>query len=114
MIKNKTKNSTLAKNHKILSSVFSKAKGLMFSKKIIDTGYIFKFSKPRRIDLHMFFVFYPIDVLFLDENKKVVEIKENLKPFTFYISKNKVKYIIELSYGTIKNSKTKLKDLIDF
>ena len=114
MIKNKTKNFVLAKNKKILFSVFSKAKGLMFSKRINDTGYIFIFSKPKRIDLHMFFVFYPIDVLFLAKNKKVVEIKENIKPFTFYFSKNEAKYVIELPQETIKNSKTKLKDFIEF
>ena len=114
MIKNKTNKTILAKHKKILSSVFSKVKGLMFSKKVIDTGYIFIFSKPRRIDLHMFFVFYPIDVIFLDENKKVIEIKENFKPFTFYISKSKAKYVIELPYGTIKNSKTNLEDFIEF
>lgn len=114
MIKNKTKNFVLAKNKRILTTIFSKAKGLMFSKKINDTGYIFVFSKPRKIDLHMFFVFYPIDVLFLDENKKVVEIKENLKPFTFYVSKNKAKYVVELPYRTIKNSKTNLEDFIEF
>ena len=114
MIKNKTKNFVLAKNKKILFSVFSKAKGLMFSKKLTDTGYIFIFSKPRKIDLHMFFVFFPIDVLFLDENKKVIEIKEHFKPFTFYISKNEAKYVVELPQETIKNSKTKLKDFIEF
>ena len=112
MIKNLTKKTVLAKNKKILINIFAKAKGLMFSKKLIDTGYIFIFSKPRRIDLHMFFVFYPIDILFLDESKKVIEIKENLKPFTFYISKNKAKYVVELPQETIKKSKTKLKDFI--
>lgn len=114
MIKNKSKNSRLAKNKRILTTIFAKAKGLMFSRKINDTGYIFVFSKPRKIDLHMFFVFFPIDVLFLDENKKVIEIKEHFKPFTFYISKNKAKYIIELPHKAIKNSKTKLKDFIEF
>ncbi len=114
MIKNKTRNIILVKNKKILSSVFSKVIGLMFSKKLIDTGYIFIFSKPRRIDLHMFFVFFPIDVIFLDENKKVIEIKENFKPFTFYISKSKAKYVIELPYETIMKSKTNLEDFIEF
>ena len=62
----------------------------------------------------MFFVFYPIDVLFLNKNKIVVEMKENFKPFTFYTPKNKALYIIELPRGSIKNSKTKIKDKIEF
>ena len=44
----------------------------------------------------MFFVFYPIDILFLNKNKEIVEIKQNLKPFAFYTPKSKAKYIIEM------------------
>ena len=86
----------------------------MFSKKIKDKGLVFIFQKARRMDLHMFFVFYPIDVLFLDDDKRVVEIKENFKPFTVYYSKNKVKYVIELPVGTVDKTKTKLNDNIGF
>jgi len=114
MIRNKTRNSALTINEKNLISVFSKAKGLMFSKKITDIGYIFEFPHSRIIDLHMFFVFFPIDILFLDDNKKVVEIKENLKPFSIYVSKKKASYVIELPNNIIKETKTKLGDLISF
>jgi len=62
----------------------------------------------------MFFVFYPIDVIFLDKNKIIVEIKENFKPFTFYTPKNKAKYIIELKNNTIKETNTKIGDIISF
>ena len=62
----------------------------------------------------MFFVFYPIDVLFLDKNKKVVEVKENFRPFEFYTPKNKAKYVIELEKNTIKSSKTKVGNKINF
>ncbi len=86
----------------------------MFSGKISDTGYIFIFDKPTRIDLHMFFVFFPIDVLFLDETKKVIEIKKNFKPFTFYFSKHKAKFVIELPQNTISKSNTELNDSLEF
>jgi len=114
MIINITKNTVLCKNKKFLRSMFSKTRGLMFSKKIIDAGYIFFLNEPGRIKLHMFLVFFPIDVLFLDENKIVIELKENLRPFTFYCSKNKVKYVIELPEKTISNSRTYKLDKIDF
>jgi len=45
---------------------------------------------------------------------KVVELKENFKPFTFYKTKKSVKYAVEVSKGTIKKSKTKLRDLVVF
>jgi len=46
----------------------------------------------------MCFVFYPIDVLILNEKKEVVEIKQKLKPFTFWNSKEKGKYVVELAF----------------
>ncbi len=114
MIKNITKKTIICKHKKVLNSVFSKAKGLMFSKKIKEIGYIFVFTKPRKIDLHMFFVFYPIDVLFLDKDKTVIELKENFKPFTVYVSKKPASYVIELPINTIKNSKTQFSDKLFF
>jgi uncharacterized protein len=114
MIINKTKNKVICNNKKILSSIFSKAIGLMFSKRIKDIGYVFVFEKAMRADLHMFFVFFPIDLIFLDENKRVIEIKENFKPFTVYLPKQKARYIIELPEHSVKNTKTEIKDTIAF
>ena len=79
---------------KICRSSWEKARGLMFYKK---RNLIFIFDKVERISLHMWFVFFPIDVLFLDSDKKIVEIKKDFKPFTFYRSKTPAKYVVELS-----------------
>ncbi len=78
---------------KICKTFFSKGIGLMFSKK---KTIVLEFKKEKIIPLHMLFVFYPIDVLFLNKNKEIVEIKTNLKPFAFYTPKNKAKYIVEM------------------
>lgn len=86
----------------------------MFRKKLHKNALIFIFHKGKIIPLHMLFVFHPIDVLYIDKDKKVVEIKENLKPFSFYTPKNKAVYIIELPAGTIKKTKTKPGDRIEF
>ena len=114
MITNKTRKKILCRKQKILTDIFSKALGLMFSRKIKDEGLVFVFNKPRRIDLHMFFVFYPIDVLFLDEKKKVIEIKKKFRPFTVYLSKEKAKYVIEMPEGIINNTGTGLGDMLEF
>ncbi len=112
MIKNSTRNRILAKNTKICKSIFSKTFGLMFSLK--RKSLIFIFREEKIIPLHMLFVFYPIDVLFLDKNKKVVEAKKNFKPFSFHATKKKAMYVVELPKGLIKKSGTKLGDRIDF
>ena len=113
IIKNTTKNKTISANAEVLDDNFSKFIGLMFSKRE-NKALIFKFDKEKTISLHMVFVFYPIDVLFLDKNKVVVDKKENFKPFRFYNSKKKAMYAVELCQGMIKKTKTEVRDKIEF
>lgn len=84
----------IAKDHQI-AGVFGKIFGLMFSR---ARNLVFAFDDEEKRGLHMLFVFYPIDALFLDKNKKVVE-KARLRPFQFYNSKKKAKYVLELKGG---------------
>lgn len=55
------------------------------------------FPEERKVSLHMLFVFYPIDVLVVGEDLKIKEIKRNFQPFTFWSSKEKGKYVVELA-----------------
>ena len=75
---------------------------------------LFTFSREKLVSLHMFFVFFPIYVLYLDKTKQIVEIAENFKPWTTYTPKAKAKYIIELPAGTVKKTNTKLNDICEF
>jgi len=112
MILNKTKKFMIIKQAKLCKSIFSKAFGFMFHFKKPGYALVFIFNSERRADLHMLFVFFSIDVLFLDKNKRVVEIKKNFKPFTYYAPKKKAQYVIELPVGVIR--KTKIGDKIGF
>jgi len=112
MLKNKTKNKILAKKEILCKSPFSKALGLMFSRK--HKTLLFVFNKEKISSLHMFFVLFPIDVLYLDKNKKVVQLRENFKPFRILIAKKPAKYIIELPNKTIEKTNTRLGDIIVF
>lgn len=111
-IKNKTKNEIIVNNSKICKTFLSKTIGLMFSRKIEDYGLIFHFEKEEKISLHMFFVLYPIDVLFLDKNKKIIEIKRNFRPFGIFEPKEKSKFIIELPSNSTRG--TRIGDTIEF
>ncbi|PJA16774.1 MAG: hypothetical protein COX63_03110, partial [Candidatus Diapherotrites archaeon CG_4_10_14_0_2_um_filter_31_5] len=54
--------------------------------------------------IHMLFVFYPIEVVYLNKEKKVVDIKLNLKPWALnYTPKKPAKYFIEFLAGTVGN-----------
>ena len=115
MIRNKTEKTVIAKKKRFLNSVFSQAKGLMFtsSSAIDENAFIFVFKREMMVWLHMFFVFYPIDVIFLDKEKKVVDIKGKFKPFAIYVPKNKAKYVIECGDGIVKKSRTKIGDKVE-
>ncbi len=113
MLKNLTSKNTISNELRFCNTILSKATGLMFSRKT-NKSLIFTYDKEKKESLHMLFVFYPIDVIFLDKDKKVVEIKENFKPFTFYNPKHKAQYIIELPSGTVDASKTKVGHKISF
>ena len=112
MIKNLTKGNIIVNEKKICDNIWRHTLGLMFSKKIHDKGLVFVFNKERRISLHMWFVFFPIDVLFLNSDKEVIDIKERFLPFGFYSSKGK--YCIELLLGCVKEKKIEKKDKIIF
>lgn len=57
----------------------------------------------------MLFVFFPIDVLVVGEDMKIKEIKQNFKPLTFWSSKEKGKYVVELG---LKHGKIEVGDTI--
>jgi len=106
MIRNVTTNTIISSKETVCRNVFSQARGLMFRKK---QNLIMRFNTERIISLHNFFVFYPIDVLVVDKNMVVVEIKTNFMPFTFWKSSTKGKYVIELGKD---ESKCNVGDLI--
>ena len=113
LIKNFTKKIAISRDGRMCYSSLSKFIGLMFSVEQ-KNALVFKFKKEIIISLHMLFVFYPIDVIFLDKNKKVVDLKKNFRPFAFYNSKKKARYAIELPSGTINRTKTEIGDKIEF
>ncbi len=112
MLKNKTKKTILSRKYRICKSFFSKALGLMFKTSSKHQDLLFIFNSEKKIGIHMFFVFYPIDVIWLDKTSKVVDLK-TLRPFTIYNPRKNAMYVIELREGSIKKSKTQIKDDID-
>jgi len=107
MIRNKTKKKIISQAENNAKSIFLQSLGLMFHKK---RNLIMYFNKEKNIALHNFFVFYPIDVLILNKDKKIVEIKRNFQPFTFYTPKKQGKYLIELAFPSQYN----LNDQLEF
>ncbi len=63
----------IAKNIEFARTMLTQSLGLMF-RKSMPHGFsmIFIFKKPSRVNIHMLFVFFQIDVIFLNEEKKVI------------------------------------------
>jgi len=72
------------KKTKFCDSFFSRLKGLMFSRPLKKgEGILIPFKNESKLNsLHMFFVFFPIDIIWLDKKLKVKGVKRNALPFT--------------------------------
>ncbi len=105
----------IASDMEFARSIISQILGLMFRKKI-KNGYalVFEMKRPKRVSLHMLFVRFPIDVLFLDDSKTITKIAQ-LRPWTGRTSSGeKVKYIIEMPQGTILKNKLAVGEQLSF
>ncbi len=101
MIRNLNKKRVIARRHFTCSTIFSIARGLMFAR---PKTLLFKFQRPRKVAIHMWFVFFPIDLAFLDETFRVVDLKRGIKPFQFYTSKTPAAYLVETPAGLLKGT----------
>lgn len=95
MIINKTKKKIISQDEIVCKNPFSQSLGLMFRKR---QNLIMLFDRERKVSLHNCFVFFPLDLLILDSKGKIVEIKINFRPFTFWNSSQKGKYLVELGF----------------
>ena len=87
-------------------STWSKIRGLMFSPK---KTLVFAYKNDAMVPLHMLFVFFPIEAIYLDSKKKVLE-KGYLLPFGFYHPKHKARYIVEIP----RKTNIKVGDVVTF
>ena len=86
----KINNKIISKKYSILKNIFQHTLGMMFSKQ--DLLFIFK--KDFKISFHTWFVFCTIDIIFIDNKKKVIEMKR-MPPFRTYNPKKHYRYVFE-------------------
>ena len=92
------------KNVEFAITPWEQFKGLMLRKKF--EGYlIFVLKKESRwkASIHMLFMRFPIDIVWLDKHKKVVDTKLNAKPWGInHTPKKPAKYVVESRVGKKK------------
>ena len=69
-------------------SELKKITGLMFTSQKRAKPLLFNFSKPTRLAIHSFFVFYPFIAIWLDEQNNIIEM-QNIRPFRTHIRPKK-------------------------
>ncbi|MBZ5654742.1 MAG: DUF192 domain-containing protein [Acidobacteriia bacterium] len=63
--------------------------------------------------VHTFVMRFPIDVLYLDRERLVIHIEEELKPWRLAAVRLRAASVLELPAGTIRESQTVLGDQVD-
>ncbi len=99
----------------IADSFMSRFLGLMFRNNL-ERGLILKLpsSRSRRGSaIHMFFMKFPLDIIFTDADKKIVDMV-TIEPWKTYTPKAPAKYVIEMEIGTINNFDLQIGDELDF
>ncbi len=111
---NKSKGINLGKLD-LADSFLSRFMGLMF-RKDPEKGLILKLPSTRSrrgSSIHMFFMRFPLDIIFLDADKKIVDMV-SIKPWKTYTPKAPSKYVIELEEGSVIKYKLEIGDEMDF
>lgn len=104
----------LSDSVELVSTTFKQELGLMFRLSLPEThSLLFILEKSTPITVHMLFVFFSIDVIFLDYNQKIIGFS-HLKPFFGFASMKNISYIIEIKSGTIQKFNLKLGKMIEF
>ena len=98
MLLNQTAGKQLASKVILCDTFWRKFKGLMFRRSLNpDTVYVFVYNRENIVEtsIHMFFVFFPIAVLWLDANRRIVDIVL-AKPFRpYYAPRQAAQYFVE-------------------
>lgn len=69
---------------------------------------------PGTNSIHTFFVRFPLDLVFLDKDQKVIHLVRNLKPFRFSPIVWQAKAVLEMPEGSVEKYSIKLHDEIKF
>src|SRR3954454_10960881 len=111
LIVNATRDTTLADKARRANGFLSRGRGLMFTDPLPDGGGLV--LDPCN-SIHMFFMRFPLDIVFLDKAGQVVFMYKGIKPWRMGRIVKGAKLAIELPEGTIVRTATQVGDTIAF
>ena len=110
-------NKNITFNVEVAKTIEERRSGLMYRKKLLNNeGMLFVFPQERIVQLWMKNTYIPLDVIFISENKVIVDIKRNMKRLSETIVRSKVKsrYALEFNAGLINKLDIKIGDKVLF
>ena len=110
-------NKNITFNVEVAKTIEERRIGLMYRKKLLNNeGMLFIFPREKIIQLWMKNTYIPLDVVFISENKVIVDIKKNMEKLSETIVKSKVKsrYALEFNAGLINKLDIEIGDKVLF
>lgn len=104
---NETRQSFLSMGVKVADTHLSSLKGLLGKRKLKNDEGIWVIPSQ---GIHTIGVLFPIDVIYLDANRKVIHLVEHLRPFRLGPIKVGCESVLELPVRTIYASHTQVGD----
>ena len=109
-VRNVSKNKALIDSGRVADNSWTRLKGLIGVKEMQDgDGLLIKPCK----GVHCMFMSIPIDVLYLDQEDRILDVDENMQPNSFGKIKKGCKYVIELPAGVVKRTGTNAGDQLE-
>jgi len=112
MIRNKTKGNIIARGYELADSSFSRARGLLFRQRPIPILFLFREEGIHSI--HSFLLPFRFDAIYLDREKRVVEVFQSIRPFSLVTPRRKALYLIELPDGAASRLNIEVGDGLEF
>lgn len=92
-------------------------KGLMFVKEMdTNKAMLFIYPYPQNISMWMKNTYIPLDMLFIDKDKKIINIVQNTTPHSLESNHSNgiAKYVLEINAGVAKTYNFKIGDKVEF
>jgi len=99
----------------VANTFFSRFRGLMLSSGLAeDEGLLIEYSRHLGSkSVHGFFMRFPLDLVFIDSEKRVVEIAR-LRQWGYYNPKADCRWVLELNTGFSERQGLKVGDVLSF
>ncbi len=110
VIVNATRKTVLADKCEMAATFISRFKGLQLRKELrCGCGLLLTPCS----SIHMFFMRFPIDAVFIDPSNTIIHIEENIKPWRISKVVKNSRSVLELPSGTVSATGTETGDFIE-